>query len=285
MKTLENVSLRKYTTMKIGGIARKLYFPESREELIEVLETIKSKNLYILGNGSNLLINDQKVFDEVISLKMMDSSIKNIGQGHYYIGSSVILQKLIRHINSDGYGGIEYLFSVPASMGGAVAMNAGRGKKHNESISDYIQEVYVYDYSEKKIKTFSKDECEFCYRGSFFKGKEMIILGALLKFSDIAIEEAKRKREDRMVYVKKYQDNSGHNCGSIFREYNKYIMHIFRVIHLGYKGGMTYSNKTINWLINTGNGTYKQSIDLIEKAIKIHKFLKLKIVIEVIIWD
>lgn len=285
MKIHNNESLKKYTTMKIGGIAKNLYFPESRDELIEILEKLHDKKRYIIGGGSNLLINDQKIFDEVVSLKLVDTSIKNLGQGIYYIGASVTLQRLINQINNDGYGGIEYLFSVPALLGGAVAMNAGRGKAHNSCISDYIKEVQVYDCEEQKIKVLSNAECQFSYRKSIFKEKEMIVLGAVFSFSSVDIKEAKKKREDRIKYVRKLQDSSGYNFGSVFREYNKYIMQVIRLLHFGYKDGMMYSNKTSNWLINKGNGSFKQAKDLIEKAIKIHKILKQKIVMEVIIWD
>lgn len=285
MKILENESLKKHTTVKIGGIAKKIYFPENSSELIEVLNTMNDKKKYILGGGSNLLINDQKEFDDVISLKLMDSSIENLGAGNYYIGASVSLQKLIIQINNDGYGGIEYLFSVPALLGGAVAMNAGRGKMHNSSIGDYIKEVKVYDYEERKIKTIRKDECQFSYRKSIFKEKDFIVLGAVFNFPSVDIEEARRKREDRIRYVRELQDNSGYNFGSVFREYNKYIMQVFRLLHFGYKDGMMYSKKTSNWLINRGNGSYKQAADLIEKAIRVHRFMGMKIVLEVIKWE
>lgn len=285
MKIFENENLNKFTTVRIGGIAKKLYFPENRDELIKTLEAVRGPKKYILGGGSNLLINDKKVFDEVISIKLLDNSIESIGKGNYYIGASVALQKLITHINNDGYGGIEYLYSVPALLGGAVAMNAGRGKIHNSNIGDYIKEVIAYDYEERKIKTLNKDECHFSYRKSIFKEKKMIILGAVLTFPNIDIDEAKKKREDRIKHAKEFQDSSGYNFGSVFREYNKYIMQVFRLLHFGYKDGMMYSNKTSNWLINNGSGSYNQATDLIEKAIRIHRLLKLKIVLEVIKWD
>lgn len=285
MKILENESLKKYTTVKIGGIAKKLYFPENRTEFIEIIETMYGKRKYILGGGSNLLINDQKEFDEVISLKRMDSSIENLGSGNYYIGASVSLQKLITQINNDGYGGIEYLFSVPALLGGAIAMNAGRGKAHKSSIVDYIKVVHVYDYEERKIKILNKDECKFSYRNSIFKQEEMIVLGAVFDFPSVNIDDAKRKREDRIRYVKKLQDSSGYNFGSVFREYNKYIMQVIRLLHVGYEDGISYSSKTSNWLINRRNGSYQQAINLIEKVVKIHRLLGMKIVREVIIWD
>lgn len=285
MKILENESLKKYTTVKIGGIAKKMYFPENSSELIEVLNAINDKKKYILGGGSNLLINDQKEFDDVISLKLMDSSIENLGAGNYYIGASVSMQKLITQINNDGFGGIEYLFSVPALLGGAVAMNAGRGKIHNSSIGDYIKEVKAYDFEERKIKTIRKDECQFSYRKSIFKEKDFIVLGAVFNFPSIDIEEARRKREERIRYVSEYQDNSGYNFGSVFRKYNKYIMQVFRLLHFGYKDGMMYSKKTSNWLINRGNGSYQQAIVLIDKAIRIHGCFGIEIIPEVIRWE
>jgi len=285
MKILENESLKKYTTVKIGGIAKKLYFPENKAELIEVLNSIRGKKKYILGGGSNLLINDQKEFDEVINLKLLDTSIKNLGSGNFYVGASVPLPKLITKINNNGYGGIEYLYSVPALLGGAVAMNAGRGKKHNSSIADYIKEVHVYDCAEQKTKVLNKDECKFSYRDSIFKQEEMVVLGAILNFPSVNIEDAKRIREDRVKHVKKIQDSSGYNFGSVFRKYNKYIMQIIRLLHIGYKDGMMYSKKTSNWLINKGSGTYKQAIDLINKVKMIHKLLKIEAVCEVIIWE
>lgn len=285
MKILENETLKKYTTVKIGGIAKKLYFPENKAELIELLNSIRNKKKYILGGGSNLLINDQKEFDEVINLKLLNTSIENLGSGKFYVGASVPLQKLITQINNEGFGGIEYLYSVPALLGGAVAMNAGRGKKHNSSISDYVKEVQVYDCAEQKMTKLSKEECQFSYRKSIFKDKELIVLGAILTFPSVDIEKAKRKREDRIKHVKKLQDNSGYNFGSVFREYNKYIMQVVRLLHFGYEDGMMYSKKTSNWLINKGNGTYKQAIDLINKTVRIHHFLGLKITLEVIKWD
>jgi UDP-N-acetylmuramate dehydrogenase len=285
MQILENESLKEYTTVKIGGEAKILYFPESIQELIDLIKTMNSEKLYIIGGGSNLLINDKIIFNEVISLKMVDTSIKELGNGKYYIGSSIKLQKLINHINDDGYGGIEYLYSVPALLGGAVAMNAGRGKVHNLCISDYIENVYAYDCNEGVLKIIDKLECRFSYRNSIFKETEMIVLGATFCFEVINKEEALRKKQDRIELVKKVQDNSGFNFGSVFREHNKYIMQLVKLFHPGYKGGMVYSKKTSNWLINQGNGTYDEAIILLKKVIKWHRILGKRAIMEVAVWD
>lgn len=285
MRIIENESLKKYTTVKIGGIAKKLYFPENAEELINIINTINGERLYIIGGGSNLLINDEKIFDEVICLRNVDTTINHLGNGKYYIGASVRIQKCIDHINNDGYGGIEYLYSVPALVGGAVTMNAGRGKAHNLCISDYIIDVHVYDYLEGKQKVLKKDECGFSYRNSIFKGSKMIVLGATFCFDSIDKEEAARRKRERIELVRKVQDNSGANFGSVFRKCNKYIMQFVKIVHPGYKGGMAFSKKTSNWLVNQGKGTYSQSCKLIDTVIKIHRRFGMEAILEVIKWD
>lgn len=285
MQIKENEILRNHTTIRIGGIAKRLYFPESKDELIGIVRSLQGKKLYILGGGSNLLINDEKTFEEVVSLKLMDTSIEILGEGKYYVGASVPMQKLIMRINDDGYGGIEYLMSVPALVGGAVAMNAGRGRTHNLSIGDYVQKVLVYDTDKQTSKTLTKDECQFGYRQSIFKKNQSIVMGVFFEFPSIDADAAKKMRKERMEYVRRYQDQSGNNFGSVFREYNRYIMQVFKWLHLGNHSGVAYSLKTSNWLINNGDGTYREARILIDKAIRFHQFFGQRAIPEVIFWD
>jgi UDP-N-acetylmuramate dehydrogenase len=88
-------------------------------------------------------------------------------RGNITVGASVRLQKLIQFANENELGGIEYLYSVPGLVGGAVVMNAGRGRKFNQSISDYIVEVRYLENDE--LKSITKDQCRFEYRDSIFK--------------------------------------------------------------------------------------------------------------------
>lgn len=285
MKILNDISLRKYTTVKIGGVAENLYFPSNNDELAEITNKLTDNRFYILGGGSNLLINDEKTFNHVICLKELNSIIKKLDNEKYYVGASITLQSLIKTINQDGFGGIEYLYSVPALVGGAIVMNAGRGKKFNKSISDYIEEVQIYDVKQKKMKTISKGECEFKYRDSIFRKGELIVLGAIFRFENVSLEESERRRNERLNYVKITQDYSGYNFGSVFKKNNKIIMRIIKATRLGFKGGMRFSSKTPNWMLNTGCGTYKQAIGLINKVKKIHKLFGFEAVCEVIIWE
>ncbi|UPO98529.1 FAD-binding protein (plasmid) [Cetobacterium somerae] len=285
MKILENEELRNYTTIKIGGRAEKMYFPQSPKEFSDLLENYgKEESLYIISGGSNLLINDLKVFKKVISLKEMNCEISQIKDGKFYIGASVPLQKLINFINDKSYGGIEYLYSLPALVGGAVAMNAGRGKIHKLSISDYIEELHVYDFEEKKNKILNKSECDFSYRHSVCKEKKIFVIGVIFNFEKMEKIESDKRKKTRMELVRRLQDNSGYNFGSVFRQNNKYLMQIIKFIGLGNSKGVHFSKKTSNWIINNGNGSFKEAYNLIEKIKKIHKFLGFNAITEVILW-
>ena len=285
MKILTNEKLDKYTTVRIGGIAEKFYIPENVHELIDVIGSTPPDELRIIGGGSNLLINDQKTFARVIHLKEVDNTIEHRGNGTFYVGASVTLQKLIKHINESGYGGIEYLYSVPALVGGAIAMNAGRGRKDNLAISDYLEEIHVLDVNNHEVKCLSKEECEFSFRNSVFKKTKNIVIGAVFAFEKTSSEKGTARREERMDFVKRTQDSSGFNFGCVFNGCNRYIMHFVRLTHPGYRNGMKFSKKTSNWLIHKGEGTFEQAIQLMNRIVKYHQLIGIKIKTEVVIWE
>lgn len=279
MIIFENEDLSKHTTIKIGGTARRFLIPENRKELIEVINS--EHPFYFIGGGSNLLIND-RVFDLVVSLKMFDTSICLESDGVYRVGASARLQMLIKRINDDGFGGIEYLCNVPGLVGGAVAMNAGTGKKRNKSISDYIISVEVI--KDGKIVTLEREECEFSYRDSFFKRHaDAIVASVLFRFPPISLEESSRAKEEKMKYYKEKQDPSYPNFGSVFREANYYILLVVKKLKIG--GKVHFSGKTVNWMLNDKHGTYRDAVTAIRKVEILHKLMGQKSVREVITWE
>lgn len=279
MKILENETLAKYTTFKMGGVAKKLYFPENLEELKRLV--ISCKPLYIIGAGSNLLINDDKEFAEVINLRDLDLDIKNYGDGNFYAGASVRLQKLIQYINSLGFGGIEYLFSVPGSVGGAIVMNAGRGNRV-DLISKYVTKVRALVDGE--VVEFTNEECHFGHRSSVFKNSSIVVLGAYFKFVSGDTNEFEKLRKQRIAYSKEKQDTESPNFGTCFRVSNPYIMKFVRLINKKKKSGVHFSGKTTNWLLNE-NGRFCEAITEINKVKKIHQLFGKDCEAEVIIWE
>lgn len=283
MKVLYNESLAKYTTMKIGGVAGNFYVPENSEELKEVIRKNKN-NYYILSAGSNLLINDKKTFENVIFMRDVDGSIINYGEGRFYCGASVRIQKLIKSINEAGYGGIEYLNSIPAFIGGMIYMNAGIGN-NSDCISTYLEKVYAVDVEGNKV-IFEKEDCMFSHRKSIFQKSNYIILGADFKFPKQDYETSKKRIDERKKRSSQVLDTSGGNFGSVFLECDVRIMKLIRMLKIGYKkNGVVYSSKCLNYLINRGEGTYEQAFKLINMCIKIHKLLNKNIQVEVTIWE
>lgn len=277
MKCLKNESLSKHTTIRLGGNAKLFVIPETTDELLDLI--VKKNPRYFIGGGSNLLISERE-FGMVVDLRSFDSSITQSDDGTFCVGASVRLQKLIRTINEAGYGGIEYLYSVPGLVGGAVVMNAGRGEKYNQCISDYIISVDVIRSG--KIITLSKDECGFSYRNSVFKGNSDIVISCKLKFPQVSPEISESKRKERIEHCQKYQDTSKPNFGSVFSKSNSRIMRYVKKRRIG-KGNAYFSGKASNWILNDG-GTFSDVVDTIKKAELLHKLLFRKCRREVIIW-
>lgn len=284
MEIRNNIDLGKYTTFHIGGNARNFYMPESTQELISCLRTLgNEKDFYILSGGSNLLINDKKIYDNVIYCKRLNDYIIDLGEGKYHVGAAVRIQKLINKLNRDGYGGIEYLYSLPALVGGIVVMNAGRGEGYAKSISDFIERVYIVRGG--KELTVEKGDCGFGFRTSVFKGSKDIVVAVDLRMEVTDSKNAELDIRRRMAEVKLYQERNKANFGSVFSCCNPRIMNIMQKLSYGRKSGVHYSSKTPNWLVNEGKGTYKQAKHLIDDVAALHKIFKKECKVEVQIWD
>lgn len=268
MRIEKNVSLSRYTTLKIGGGCRKLYFPANETELKEVLN--EAPGAPIIGGGSNLLVDDRHTFPAAICMREFNDYIVYNNET-VIVGAGVRLQKFIKDINEHGYVGIEYLYSVPGLIGGAVCMNAGRGRKYNQCISDYIVSVRVSWGSE--TKTLLKNDCDFSYRHSVFQERPMIILSAEFRFPEVSVEESKQRREDRISLTKKTQDNRYPNAGTTFCSADPRIMKLFMKIS-GHKASRCHFSDTHpNWLQNRGNGTFDEAVTLLNRVEFAHRIL------------
>lgn len=278
MKVENNVDLSKYTTFKMGGIANKMYTPETEEELVDLINNLHPE--YFLGGGSNLLINERK-FECVVNLRKFNDEIKNLGDGRFIVGASVRLQKLIKCANEFGYGGIEYLYSVPGLVGGAITMNAGRGESYKKSIADYILSVKAYH--EGKIVWINKQDCGFGYRHSIFKDSNYIILSSEFCFEKIDSDKAKKLCVERINLCKKIQDNSLPNFGTVFCVSDPRIMKLMMTSLFRKQGQVRFSKKTPNWMLND-RGRFQDAIRLLHRVQNIHKIFKKECRTEVVIW-
>ncbi len=173
MKILENFSMKDLTTFKIGGNARYYAEVKSKDELNEAIEFAKSNKLpiFILGGGSDILVNDTGFAGLVISYK--DSSInfeenQNNNKVMVTAGAGMEWDKLVEICVERNMQGVECLSGIPGTVGASPVQNIGA---YGQELKDSFVSLNAYDSTENKFVVFDYEACKFEYRDSFFKMK------------------------------------------------------------------------------------------------------------------
>lgn len=263
---LENISISKYTTYRVGGIASLIVYPDNVTKLVELIKMLKDSGTKykILGNGSNVIFSD--TFYDGVIIKLDSLNHLTIDDTIISVGAGYNLMKLSIKLSQMGLTGIEFATGIPGSVGGAVYMNAGAYKSDMGYITSSIK-VLTPDLEIKEL--FNKD-LAFHYRESFLQhNKDYICIGAtiVLKKGDIneimtLIEERKQKR--LMTQPLEYP-----SAGSVFRNpENNYAGHLVEEVGLkGYSiGGALVSPKHANFIVNFNHATAQDIRDLIMLA-------------------
>ena len=293
MIILNNEPLSKRTTFHIGGTAEKLYIPESEEELIQVSKDIYDRDhrVYVISGGSNLLINDDRAFPEVVCMAKACRELEQLHDGVFYIGASVRIQKAISFVNSFGYGGFEELIGLPALFGGIIYMNAGIGRESASlfTISEFVDSVRALDLKTGETVTLTAEECRFGRRTSVFKNGQYIILGAQITCRATDRDDAASRIQKWREYCHKSYEYGKGCFGSCFMRFKGPILRTLSALYkkgiLKYSGKVRFANNNANWLVNEGGGTYKDAMTIINRCKKLHKLAFQKLECEVIIWD
>lgn len=269
-KILEYESLKKYTTFKVGGIARLILIPTSIENLQELLLLIKKYKLKykILGNGSNLVFSSKLYNNIIIKLDCLDKYDIN-PDGRVIVGASYSIIKLANETASYSLKGLEFASGIPGTIGGAIYQNAGA---YNKSMSDIVESVTVL--KDGKFINLLNDECNFSYRNSLFKNDcSYIIIKSILKLEKGNSNEIKNIIIDRRNKRISSQPLEYPSAGSVFR--NPSSSQAWKLIDgcglKGYKiGGASISKKHANFIINENNATGEDIYSLV-------KLIKLKV--------
>lgn len=288
MEVIHNYSLKYKNTFHINAVVENFYIPVSVDELKELISDLNDKRekFYILSGGSNILINDKKIYKHIIYMSEIDKSMIKQEDNTFYIGASNKIQDVINFVNNYEYGGIEELYGIPALFGGIIYMNAGIGSKKSPlfNISDYIIGVYVLQISTGRLKFLDKAACNFNYRKSIFQNEEYVILGAkifLPKQTKVKSQEKIRKR----LEVCRNKHDWGKGCfGSCFCVYTKKILRVLQFFNITKNMNLYQSKQNPNWLVNNGNATFEEVNKFINCCILIHKILHRNIECEVRIW-
>lgn len=270
-----NMGLSRFTSIKIGGVADVVYFPMDEKGVSEAFAEIKKdgQSFFILGGGSNVVIDDGKLNCAVILTSHL-SHHRFTGNGMWAeAGLNVsILSELAAN---NRYSGLEFCYGLPGTVGGAVFMNA---RAYEQQMADIVESVRVYDYERHEILTLSGEECGFDYKTSVFQKKPYFILQVSFK-----LKAGADKAEIWRVMNKYKHDRKekGHylypSAGCAFKNNRTAGVPSGKLIEeLGLKGfrmgGVRVSEKHGNFLINYGGATYKDYQKMVafiqEKALK-----------------
>lgn len=278
MKIHKKFDLYPWNTMRLHSVADVMYVPQSRDELKELIRDLNERRekYYIVSAGSNVVF-AELVHTSLINLMELDDRIV-YESGRVKVGCSVRVQRLIRYLQRYELGGIEYLFSVPSSVGGAVYMNAGRGKAQGVAISDYLEEVEYYNPEDGAFHVYKKNREDFSHRHSPFQNTNNIIVSATFTFKKQDSETTEILIKERMEHSKKYLSADKPSCGSVFCEGNRLV---YRLLMGQRIGGAMYSQKTPDWISNMGDATANDVMQLIEKGKRWHRFFLSKCKMEI----
>ncbi len=265
-KILFNEPMSKHTTFKVGGPAECYIKIDDIEDLRNILKFAKNNDIKItvLGNGSNVLVLDKGIKGIVLNIRFNKMEMLNFdGKIYANIGAGVKISIFGHLLLKNEITGFEELSGIPGTIGGAVRMNAGA---HGKEFKDIVNTVTCMDY-DGNIKQFENKDMEFDYRRSMLKDKKYIVLEVGMRFEKGTEKDIRQKMEEYASYRKEKQPIEYPSAGSTFKRGSDYITAKL-IDEAGLKGfsigGAEVSEKHAGFIINKGNATAKDILELIE---------------------
>ena len=260
---IENEPLEKHTTFRIGGPARYFLTPDSEETLKKAILICKEHNIdfYVIGNGSNLLVSDKGICGAVIRLA---GEFREISKQENVLrcGAGATLAKLCTFAQHNSLAGLEFAFGIPGSVGGAVYMNAGA---YGGEMKDVLLSV-THLTPGGVVETVPADTLNLSYRHSIYKENGCVVLFAEFQLKEGNKVKIKELMDDIMNRRVTKQPLEYPSAGSVFKRPEGAFAGAL-IQDCGLKGcsigGAQVSEKHSGFIINTGNATCSDVINLI----------------------
>lgn len=209
----ENEPMSKHTTLKLGGPAKYFLIARTRDELVRAIETADRKNIpyRVIGGGANTLVADSGFDGLIIKTAIMDVKIDDLDA---HVGSGMLSVALARKVAAASLTGLEWMVTLPGSIGGAVYGNAGCfGSETKDRL------VSVEAFIGGQVRTMSNAECKFGYRDSIFKHLEPrpVILSATFRLDHGNPSEINSKMKDFLAKRADEQPLGTSSAGCLFK--------------------------------------------------------------------
>ena len=286
-KLIFDYDIKKMNWFNIGGVAKAYFKPESLNELILFLKKFGSKEkIFLLGAGSNVLINDSLFEGIIIKLGKNFSNISLLSETTLVAGSATSDKKLSEFACENNIGGFEFLSCIPGTIGGGLKMNSGCFEREFKNILLSIQAVD----RNGKILTIPSSKIKFKYRGNDLD-RDLIFLSASFKGE---VQE-KQIVQNNINSLKNKKDHSQptkiKTGGSTFKNpinqtKEKVWELIKKSVPLNTKfGDAEISQKHCNFFVNRNNATFrdmKNLIDFVKQKVKSKTGIDIETEIEII---
>ena len=248
--------LSRHTSFRIGGPARRMAFPQTREQLVILLGFAQECSVepLVMGNGTNLLIDDAGLDTLVIQTADHMTQIRQVSALELEADAGVSLARLALFAMQKGLSGLEFAHGIPGSLGGAVCMNAGAYDGEMKQVVAEVEALYP-----DGIRRISGEEAEFSYRHSLFSDGGAVVLSARLTLQPGDPAVIRSKMEELMARRKKSQPLEYPSAGSTFKRPSGYFAGTL-IDQTGLKGlscgGAQVSPKHAGFIVNTGGATF-----------------------------
>ena len=263
----KDVPLQRHTSFRIGGPARRMAFPDSREQLVILLGLAQECGVkpFILGKGTNLLVADEGLDTLVIKTEQMNA-IRQLDDVTLEADAGVSLNRLAVFAQQLGLAGLEFAHGIPGSLGGAVYMNAGA---YGGEMKHVVVEVAAL--FDDGVRYLTGEEAQFAYRHSLFSDVDAVVLGAKMRLVKDDSAQIRQRMDDLIARRKQTQPLEYPSAGSTFkRPVGNFAGTLIE--KTGLKGltvgGAQVSEKHAGFLINIGGATCADVLELIEQVQK-----------------
>lgn len=260
-----NESMQKHTSWRIGGPADIMVLPTGTDDIRKCLDYARGRGipLTVIGNGSNLLVRDKGI--RGIVLKMSKGFNRILVEGNTIRAEAgAIIPLVAKKAAEAGLSGLEFAAGIPASVGGAVRMNAGA---HGRCMSEVVQKVTVLT-PDGGIATLTNGDIGFQYRRSNIMERGLIVVEAVFTLIPGNNSDIMAKNEENLAKRRRSQPLEYPNAGSVFAnppgQWAGWL--IEQVGGKGMRvGNAMVSEKHANFIVNLGNATAKDVLELIAK--------------------
>lgn len=263
----ENVSLKEFTTIKIGGTAKHVFFPKDEEEVRRLILMAKDegKQIFPIGLGSNVIFSDG-VHDHIfISTKNLKRYAIRQVDDEFYIDmlAGVSFKTIVQIVKKYSLEGFENLSGIPATIGGAVCMNAGA---YGSETMDIVEKVFWFDENGDLIEFFNEDIIRSYRYSQFQEGGFIYRVIIRLKRTKRNIREVIRQH---LLDRNKKQPLDLPTSGSTYK--NPLPFYAGKLLEeAGFKGkrigDIGFSHKHANFLVNYGDAKFSDLMTLLSLA-------------------